>query len=204
MPSDSQREFLERASRKYHDEITPEGVEYLTGRGITEEAIGQWRLGVVSDPLPGHERYRGWLSIPYLTKHGIVTIRYRRLSGTGDKYLTMPGDIPRIFNPSALEAGTRGICVTEGELDCIVAQMCDLPCIGLPGATSWQPVWAYLLEQYDQVMLLQDADDAGEKMAAALAKPLRTNLRPVVMTGGDVNSYFQAHGREALRTKVLG
>ncbi|WP_433332568.1 toprim domain-containing protein [Spirillospora sp. CA-294931] len=194
---------MEKASRRYHEGITPEGVEYLTGRGISPEMIERFRLGVVCDPLPGHEKYQGMLCIPYLTKYGAVTLRFRRLGESGEKYLTMPGDIPRIFNSQALERGTRGICVTEGELDCIIAETCDLPCIGLPGATSWQPVWAYLLEQYDQVMLLQDDDEAGEKMATALGKPLRSNLRPVVMNGGDVNSFFQENGREALRGKVI-
>ncbi|MEU5878203.1 hypothetical protein [Spirillospora sp. NPDC047279] len=52
-------------------------------------------------------------------------------------------------------------------------------------------------------MLLQDDDEAGEKMATALGKPLRSNLRPVIMNGGDVNSFFQENGREALRGKVI-
>ncbi|MEU9871124.1 hypothetical protein AB0C87_25170 [Actinomadura sp. NPDC048021] len=207
VPSSSQREFLEKASRKYSDEITQDAVEYLTGpkRGLTEEAIERHRLGVVADPLPGHETYRGWITIPYLTAYGVTTIRFRRLGdGTGDKYLTVAGDPVRIYNPEALQRGTRAICLTEGEFDCVVAEMCDMPCIGLPGAQSWQPAWSRLLEQYDAVFFLQDDDDAGRTMAKSLGKPLRGNLRTIVMDGGDVTSFFLEHGREALREKVLG
>jgi DNA primase len=216
VPSDSQRAFLEKASRRYHEDITPEGVEYLIGRGLTPEAIEAHRLGVVVDPLPGHEQYRGHLAIPYLTSYGIVSIRYRRLSDIhadaksldeldkgGPKYLTMPGDMPRIYNVAALERGTRGMCLAEGELDCIIAELCGLPCIALPGANAWQKVFLRLLEQYDQVMLLQDDDKAGKEMADKLGRELK-NLRPVVMTGGDTTSFFCQQGAEALKRKVLG
>lgn len=207
VPSSSQREFLEKASRKYADELTEDAVEYLKGpkRGLNEEAIERFRLGVVVDPLPGHESYRGWITIPYLTAYGVTTIRYRRLGdGAGDKYLTMPGDPVRIFNPEALQRGTRAICLTEGEFDCMVAEMCGMPCIGLPGAQSWQPAWTRLLEQYDAVFFLQDDDEAGRTMAKTLAKPLRGNLRTIVMDGGDVTTFFLQNGREGLREKVLG
>lgn len=219
VPSSSQREFLEKASRKYADELTADAVEYLKGpkRGLNEEAIERFRLGVVVDPLPGHESYRGLITIPYLTAYGVTTIRYRRLSdlnpqavdledldATGAKYLTMPGDPVRIFNPEALQRGTRAICLTEGEFDCMVAEMCGMPCIGLPGAQSWQPAWTRLLEQYDAVFFLQDDDEAGRTMAKTLAKPLRGNLRTIVMDGGDVTTFFLQNGREGLREKVLG
>lgn len=213
VPSTSQRDFLEKASRKYHDELTPEGVEYLTGpeRGLTEEAIERFRLGVVADPLPGHERYRGWLSIPYLTAYGTTSIRFRRLDGkSGDKYLSLPGDPVRIYNPQALQRGTRAICLTEGEFDCMVVEMCGMPCIGLPGAQSWQRVWTRLLEQYESIFFLQDDDDAGRSMSENIAKHLPSNFRPIVMTKpapdkkGDVTNFFLTHGREALKDKVLG
>ena len=201
---------MEKASRKYHDDLTDDAVSYLVQRGISEEAIERFRLGVVADPLPGHEKYQGKLCIPYLTTYGPVTLRFRRLDGDeGSKYLTLPGDTPRIYNPQALQRGTRGICITEGELDCIVAEMCGLPTIGFPGATSWNRVWLRLLEGYTQVMLLQDDDDAGRDMAEKLGKVL-PNLRPVVMTKppeadkGDVTTFFLHHGAEALRRKVLG
>lgn len=211
MPSDSQRSFLEKASSEYQSQLTEDAIAYLKGpkRGLDDEDIEKWRLGVVADPLPGHEKFTGYLTIPYLTNYGVVSIRYRRLGdpeGEGkkpSKYLTAPGDMPRLYNPAALQRGTRGICVSEGEFDCIIAEKCDLPCIGIPGATTWVPIWKRLLEQYDQVMLLQDDGEAGQKMAETLGKELK-NLRPVIMTGDDTTSFFLEHGREALRRKVIG
>ncbi|MFC9974322.1 toprim domain-containing protein [Spirillospora sp. NPDC127200] len=204
MPSSSTRTFLENASQRYNEEITAEGVEYLTGRGIEPETIETFRLGVVADPLPGHEPYRGFLAIPYLTPSGSVTsIRFRRLSGDGPKYLTVAGDIPRIYNTAALERGTRGICICEGELDAIIAEQCGLPAVGIPGAAAWQKVWVRLFEPYDQVMTLSDDDEAGRAFVTKLAKALG-NVRDVPMAGGDVTTFFLTHGGDALRRKVLG
>jgi len=202
VPSPSTRKLLEKASRKYNEEITPEGVEYLTARGITEEAIEEFRLGVVVDPVPGHENYRGCLSIPYLSSHGVITIRFRKLTGDGPKYMTLPGDTTRLYNVKALERGTRSICLSEGELDAVVSEICEMPCVALPGATSWKRIFRRLLGQYEWVYLLQDDDQAGKDMATALSKEL-PNLRPIVMSGGDVTSFFLEHGKEELRRKVI-
>lgn len=204
VPSDSLRAFLERASKLYHSQLDEPAREYLTGpeRGLDEATIAKFRLGVVADPLPGHEHYRGCLAIPYLTPSGSVTsIRFRTLSGYGAKYLTVAGDKPRIYNTAALEQGTRAMCVTEGELDAAVADMCELPTIGIPGAEAWLPLWGRLISQYDVVYTLSDDDDAGQDFAYKVAKTA-DNVRNVVMTGGDVTTYYLEHGAEELRAKV--
>lgn len=195
---------MEEASQRYHEQLQGHSAaEYLAGRGLTPEVISRFRLGVVESPSQGHESYKGCLSIPYLSNYGILTIRWRPLYESDAKYLTSPGDKDWLYNPQALERGTRGICLCEGEFDTMVAEMCGLPAVGLPGSTKWEPAWTRLFSDYQYVVLLQDDDEAGRKMAARLGKILR-NLRPVVMTGGDVNSFFQQHGAEALREKVLG
>ncbi|WP_243710724.1 hypothetical protein [Actinomadura sp. KC216] len=198
---------MEKASLRYHEQLTPAAVEYLTGpdRGLTEETIERFRLGVVDDPLPGHEGYRGRIVIPYLTNYGVTTLRFRKLGGDEKyKYLSLPGDPSRIFNPAELEKGHRSICVSEGEFDCMVAMQCDLPCIGIPGVDHWDPILAILLSPYEHVFLLQDAGDAGQQMADRMAKELRHNLRPIVMGDDDTTSFFLQHGRDGLRNKVIG
>lgn len=209
VPSDSLRTFLEKTSSQYHDQLTPDVVEYLEGRGINEETAARFRLGVVADPAPGHEQYRGCLSIPYLTPSGSVTsIRFRNLSDYGPKYLTVAGDMPRIYNTADLERGTRAICVTEGEIDCISAVLAGLPAIGIPGAESWKRIWSRLLLQYDAVYVLSDDDEAGQRSAGTIGKDL-DNVRNVPMqigpeplSKGDVNKFFLEFGAEGLRKKV--
>lgn len=206
VPSDSWRTFLEKAVEQYHHSLNRGHpvAEYLMGRGVSPESIGRFRFGVVDDPLPGHERYKGMLAIPYLSPSGkAVSLRFRNMSGLGDKYLTYPGDSARIFNTAALDRGTQGICIAEGELDAVISEQCELPTVGVPGSEAWKPIWNLFFRQYSQIIVLQDDDTAGEKFSRKIAEEL-PGARPIVMTGGDVTTYFLAHGRDGLRGKVIG
>lgn len=206
VPSNSQREFLEEASRKYAlaTKSNPDAVGFLESRGLTPEIVSRYQIGVVDDPLPGHELYRGMISIPYLTPSGsVTTIRWRNLTKMGPKYLSSPGDIPRIYNTDALERASRAICITEGEIDALTAEMVGLPAVGLPGAQSWRPAWKRLFVQYDIVMILQDDDDAGKEFSYKLQSEME-NARTIVMTHGDVNSFFLKHGAAKLRKLITG
>ena len=189
MPSEGQKKFLAQATEKYEKELSEEAAEYLVNRGMTEETIRRFRIGLVENPLPGHEHVRGYLAIPYTTPDGtVVSMRFRRLKGEGPKYLSMAGDPPRIFNVSALERETSGIVVCEGEFDTMIAEQCGLPAIGIPGAQAWQKRWRRLLVQYQAVF-------------RAISESLE-NTRMVPMNGGDVNSFFLEHGEAGLRRKV--
>ncbi|MER7208482.1 hypothetical protein ABT340_15530 [Streptosporangium sp. NPDC000239] len=205
VPSASSRAFTETTSRAYHDQLDDEALAYLTGpeRLLTEEAIERHRLGVVRSPEPGHEAVRNYLSIPYLTPDGeCISIRFRRLGdGPGPKYRSISGDIPRLYGTEALQRGTRNVCVTEGEFDRIVADMCGLPAVGVPGATSWEPIWRRLLVQFDAVYVLHDDDEPGRELVAKIAGGL-DSVRPIPMSRGDVTSFYAEHGRDGLRAKL--
>lgn len=208
VPSPASRKFMETTSSRYHDQLqqSAAALEWLTGpeRCLTEEMILRFRLGFVADPSPGHEHVRGHIAIPYMTPDGsVVSIRFRRLGGgDGAKYLSMAGDPPRLFNTPALERGTRNIVVCEGEFDAIVAEMCGLPAVGIPGANAWQTVWRRLFVQFDTVFMLHDDDEAGRELVAKIVNSGLDNVRPVPMDGGDVTSFYAQHGRDALRAKV--
>jgi DNA primase len=202
VPSHSLRRYLEKASLAYHKQIDKAAAEYLKDRGIDRDAAERFRLGLVVDPEPGHEQYKGCLAIPYLTPSGSVTsIRFRTLPPAEKKYLTVAGDETRLYNTEALERGTRSICLTEGEIDCVIAEISGLPTVGLPGATQWKKIFVRLLAHYEAVYILSDDDKAGQNFAELVGKDL-SNARNVPMTGGDVNSFYLEHGAEALRRKV--
>lgn len=202
MPSDSLRSYLEKASKAYHNQLSPDAAVYLKERGIDQEVAERFRLGYVDDPAPGHEQYRGCLAIPYLTPSGsVVSIRFRTLPPAEKRYMTVAGDTPRPYNTEALERGTRSVCVTEGEFDCIVAEACGLPTVGLPGAQQWKRLFRRLMEHYEAVFVLSDDDDPGQAFAKTIGKDM-SNVRNVPMTGGDVTSFVLENGPEALRKKV--
>lgn len=78
-PSESHKSWLTDLAQRYHDALTPEVVSYLADRGLDRDAASGFLLGLVSDPDPAHEQYRGRLSIPFITPTGVVSMRFRCL-----------------------------------------------------------------------------------------------------------------------------
>lgn len=157
--------------------------------------------------MPGHEQYAGKLAIPYLTQSGVTTIRFRRIGdGEGPKYLSVPGDEPRIYNPHALLQNTHSIAICEGEFDTMTAHQSGIPAIGIAGVSGWRSYFRRCFKGYRNVYLLADNDDKGqglefaEKVAGQVENPKVILMPP----GMDVNSFVLAHGEAALNDKILG
>lgn len=207
VPNNAQRTFLENATETYYQSLPGSAaVEYLESRGLSGASAMRFRLGYVGVPLVGHEQFRGRLAIPYLTRAGVVSLKFRVLPGMdGPKYLYQTGTLAkRLYNPLALFDDRPFICVTEGEIDAITAEQAGLPAVGIAGVDNWQPYFRRVFAGYENVFILGDADDKGqgETFAESLAN-LVPNSKVVLMPEGhDVNSFFVAQGPDALRRKV--
>ncbi len=58
--------------------------DWFESRGFSPETVKEFRLGVVENPLPDHERYEGKLCIPYLDRAGrVLKVRFRCLEDHG-------------------------------------------------------------------------------------------------------------------------
>lgn len=207
VPSSSLRAFLEEATGRYLECLpgSPAEEYLIAQRGLTRETIERFALGYVKDPLPGHENMRGRIAIPYLSPSGsVMSIRFRKVGDETKhkKYLSMPHDPPRIYNTTALEMAETGIVICEGEIDTQTSEQVGFPSVGIPGAEAWQRPWYRLFMQYNVVYMFHDDDTAGVKLAETIGAQL-DNLRPIPMTGGDVNSFVRDNGPDALREKVL-
>ena len=88
--SSLQKESLGKAA-KYYAAAIHEAEDYLAERGITLEVARRVGLGVVLDPITGHEQYENRLSIPYITRSGVVDIRFRSLDAQEPKYMGLAG-----------------------------------------------------------------------------------------------------------------
>lgn len=208
--SDSYRTFLETSTSRYEQSLSPDVEEYLMGReegqrGLTQEIVERFRLGYVADPLPGHEHVRGRISIPYLTPDGsTIDVKFRKLreQDYGDKYTKLVGSKHHIFNTTALERGTSGIVICEGEIDAITSEQCGFPAVAIPGVQAWQPFWSRIFEQYSVVYMLADGDAPGKELYKKVAKNL-DNVRLIPFEDKeDVNSFVLVHGAEGLKKKL--
>jgi DNA primase len=198
----SQKELLGRATAKYAESIYL-AEDYLVSRGITKEVARQARLGVVEAPEPGHEQYTGRLSIPYITKTGVVDLRFRSLNPAVEpKYMGMAGVDTRMYNVLDIEHAGDWIGVCEGELDTLtMSKLVGVPCVGVPGANSWKKHYTRLLADFERIFVFADGDAPGREFAASLAREL-----PVTTVsfgdGEDVNSVYIRHGADYIREKM--
>ena len=198
-----QKELLGRATEKYSANIHL-AEDYLRSRGIPIETARLARLGVVVEAEVGHEAYQGRLSIPYVTKTGVVDLRFRSLNPAVEpKYMGLTGADTKMYNVLDIERAGDYIGVCEGELDTITMSACvGIPCVGVPGANSWKKHYTRLLADFERVFVFADGDQPGKEFASSLARELPVTV-VAFPDGEDVNSFYISHGAEAIRAKIL-
>jgi DNA primase len=198
----SQRESLTRAAKFYHSALH-EAEEYLEGRGISLEQATRARLGVVLEPLTGHEAYINRLAIPYLTRSGVVDLRFRSMDLSEPKYMGLTGATTHLYNVGAFFKATSYISICEGEIDTITLDMaCNIPSVGVPGVNNWKKHYTRLLQDFDKVFLFADGDSAGTDFAKHLAKELGNLVVVQMPDGEDVNSMYRTNGVDFFQQKI--
>lgn len=215
------------AAKTYHQMFKGSPAEtYVNARGLGEVAE-TFGLGYVASAIPGHERYRGHLAIPYLRPTGgegaVATVRYRCIADEcirspegpylfeldekeqhdhkGGKYLTVPGDVPRIFNTPALIRPSNVLVVVEGEFDAMTWELVGIPAIGAPGTGTWRDYWTPATLGYEKVFLLAE-DSAGETFMDSLAAQMQNAAVIKMENDLDSNRTFQLYGADVLRSRI--
>lgn len=212
--SGSQRDSLESQAMAYEMALRKAGrtgpaATHLEGRGITPQIAATFRLGYWHDPDHGTD----WLTIPYITPTGVVNIKGRRLNNHHDdtgarqsKYITLsaPGMGAKLFNVLDLHLNVPRIVVCEGELDAmILSGVCGIPAVGLPGSNGWKPRFRPLFQHYDEVLIVMDNDEAGSQAGNRLLGQVGyASLGSVPLDYNDVNDFFLAEGRSAVRERL--
>ena len=199
-----QKELLGKATEKYKANIYL-AEDYLRSRGIPLEVARLASLGVVEEPEVGHEQYAGRLSIPYVTKSGVVDLRFRSLNPAVEpKYMGLTGAETKMYNVLDIEKANDFIGVCEGELDTITMSSCvGIPCIGVPGANSWKKHYTRLLADFERVFVFADGDQPGTEFARSLARELPVTIVQLP-EGHDVNSMYVQDGAEYFHKRVDG
>ena len=197
-----QKELLGKATEKYGASIY-RAEDYLKNRGIPIEVARLASLGVVEEPEVGHEQYIGRLAIPYITKTGVVDLRFRSLNPAVEpKYMGLTGAETRMYNVIDIEKANNFIGVCEGELDTITMSGCvGIPCVGVPGANSWKKHYTRLLADFERVFVFADGDQPGTEFARSLARELPVTIIQLP-DGHDVNSMFVQEGAEYFHSRV--
>ena len=197
-----QKELLDKAAAKYAANIY-QAEDYLASRGITREVARLARFGVVGEPEVGHEAFQGRLSIPYITKSGVVDLRFRSLNPAVEpKYMGLTGAETKMYNVLDIDKAGDWIGVCEGELDTITLSICvGIPCVGVPGANSWKKHYTRLLADFERVFVFADGDQPGKEFAASLSRELPVTIVQLP-DGEDVNSAYVKYGSQYIRQRA--
>lgn len=206
--SNEQRKFLERATLRYHDHLD-EAVDVLAARGLDLDHARSNVLGVVRDPLPGHELLEGRLCIPYITDSGPVNLNFRCLEKHNckevqghAKYMMQKGLGNNLYGVQSIAHAEEWIAVTEGELDRLTLTQIGVPAVGIGGAEKWEPHWKNVFEDFSRVYLFEDGDDAGKKLYERMTYEMSSVIRVRMADGEDVNSTYVARGADHLLGRI--
>ena len=207
-PSDVRKQSLRKAASRYMENVALAD-SYLRDRGISEATANALALGVVVDPEPGHELMVGRLAIPYITRSGIVDMKFRCLQHEDCKnegcvkYLCLTGSQPHLYNVNAFFVDSPVIGLTEGEFDAGVSHYeVGIPSVGCPGAQAWQPHFARCFVGYETIILFADGDTAGREFAKRVVEDLPPLTVVNLPEKQDVTTVFLSEGAEGLRCRA--
>jgi len=203
---------LEAATAAYQAAVTVEAVALLAARGIEKTEALTFRLGVVAEPFPGHEKFRGFLAIPYLDQSGRpLSMRFRCIQehnhrdfGHG-KYMSLKEEPARVFNVGAIHRATRELHIAEGEFDAMILNKAGMPAIAIPGAQGWAPHHRRMVAGFNTVYVWGDPDEAGSEFIGKVTRAVR-NAVGVRLTkdDGDVSELYAKGSAQALYERKQG
>ena len=202
-------ELWTRAARQYHESLGGSPAEeYLRSRGLLDGAE-QFMLGYVAEPAAGHdERFKGMLSIPYITPTGVVAFKFRRLGDGDPKYLIPTGQRQHLFNVQAILDAVDKVMIVEGELDAIAATNEGIPAVAVAGTNAWKPHFSRCFDGISKVIVCTDNDakedgsNPGQELARKLVETLPQAIRVSLPSGHDVNSTIMYYGGGRLQEIV--
>lgn len=190
----------------------PKALDYLRGRGLSDETIRTAQLGYAPDStmaalFPTLDGRAGAIVIPWFVDGQVWAVKFRRSAGD-PKYIQLAGgnQANALYNADAIRAGLP-VFIVEGEFDVLVAQQLagDLAVFVTLGSASNRLSQRWVSTIADKkVVLALDNDQAGreatEKIAASLsavslASPLSESAKDItdyVLADGDLRAWVSA------------
>ncbi|MDH2052549.1 toprim domain-containing protein [Achromobacter marplatensis] len=165
--------------------------EWLLGRGLTEETIAAFRIG---------EQERGGKSyavFPYLRDGELVNAKRRNPDDKKDMRQE-GGAEPCLFGWHLIDLKARRVAIFEGEIDAMTGHQMGIPSLSVnAGAGNHQWIendWERL-QQFSDIVLCYDNDEAGKRGAREVAQRLGVERCRVAVFGRakDANEYLTEH-----------
>lgn len=156
------------------------------------------------------------ISIPYITRAGVVNIKTRCIEDhdckehNHGKYSGPRESGTFLYNVSAFSGMAENICIAEGEIDTLSLLAAGLPAVGVPGSSHWkdQKHWPFCFSGYKRVFVFADNDtkDPKRNPGMGLAKRICDSIGVATIItlpeNEDANACLVKYGADFLREKV--
>jgi hypothetical protein len=154
---------------------------------VTKEQIRSTGLVIRDGPKAGKDFFYRHLLIPYLSRGHVIQMRGRAWGDIkGGKYLTGPGEPPRVYNSESLD-GADEVIITEGEFDTMILEQTlrmapderarRIAVIAMPGTHAIPEELEDLLVDCKRIYIGYDSDEDGKKAAGQLKERLGNKAR---------------------------
>jgi twinkle protein len=166
----------------------PAATEWLHARGLTPETIAAFRLAEDGDMV----------LLPYLRDGELINIKRRSI--VDKKRMLQEKDAePCLFGWHLIPANARKLAIAEGEFDAMALHQLGVPAVSVnagAGNHQWIDSDWDRLQQFDELWLCFDADDAGQKGVREVANRLGIDRCKIVTFPGakDANDYLLGGG----------
>jgi len=164
-------------------------LEYLHGRGLTDDTIAAFRVAASPDDDE--------IVFPFLRGSELVNVKYLKLERlNGKKVVRQEKDAePCLFGWQAIPDRARSVVLTEGEIDAMTWHQMGFPALSAwsgAGNLQWVENEWDRLARFDRIYVAFDADEAGEAGAnAVVARIGRARCRLVTTPYKDANECLQ-------------
>jgi len=141
---------------------------FAEDKRIPAEKLHDWYFREVPDKDTGKK-----IAIHYLTREkSIAKIQHRFGKNAENRFKWGSGGefiLYGLWRISEWDT-TDMVYLVEGTSDCITLWNVDLPALGIPAATIWNPEWWKELEEFQYIVMIPDTDKAGGDLVELLAK----------------------------------
>ena len=204
---------LAEAAKIYHESLSAEVIDYLKGRGLTEETIKAYRIGFCNGQskysLPqedllsagliyedGRNYFEGFITFPHMLYGRVVYISGRGYPEKKHKKLEKDRvPLTHLYNEQVLSQ--KEVILAEGEIDTLTLLQHGFNACGVLGAGSFKEEWVDKFKNCETVYLSFDADEAGEKGNLRIAEFLGSKAKLVFLPDGeDANDFFKHSTKE--------
>lgn len=181
--------------------IKPKAIEYLNGRGISENTVNKYHITTTTD----NDKI---IVFPFYDEKNILQfIKYRNIdySGRGNKEWCEKDTKPILFGMAQCEDFSR-LVITEGQIDslslaeCGVKNAVSVP-TGAMGFTWLANVWDWIIK-FKEVIVFGDNENGKITLIETLSKRLPMIVKCVkpidYLCEKDANDILRKYGKDAI------